>query len=74
MQAVQENNQCMESTIRKDSHLGHQQTEVQNAIPLSTEEFQTEQSNNTAWLTAISSIAEERQSTGTVYEKRMLES
>ncbi|NXX46547.1 CCD73 protein, partial [Tricholaema leucomelas] len=43
VQAVQENNQCMESTITKDSNLGHQQTEVQNAIPLSTEELQTEQ-------------------------------
>ncbi|NXP72140.1 CCD73 protein, partial [Ramphastos sulfuratus] len=43
VQVVQENNQCMESTIRKDANVGHEETEVQNAIPPSTEELQTEQ-------------------------------
>ncbi|KFV64329.1 Coiled-coil domain-containing protein 73, partial [Dryobates pubescens] len=62
IQAVQEENTCMESTIRKDSNFGHEETEVPNAIPLSTAELQIEQSSNTAWITEISSI-EERQST-----------
>ncbi|NXF90423.1 CCD73 protein, partial [Eubucco bourcierii] len=53
LQAVQEHNLCMESTIRKDTNIGHEGTEVQNTIPPSTEELQTEQSNNTAWITEI---------------------
>ncbi|XP_068003968.1 coiled-coil domain-containing protein 73 isoform X1 [Melanerpes formicivorus] len=62
VQAVQEESTCMETTIRKDSNSGHEETEVQNAIPLSIAELQIEQSNNTAWITEISGI-EERQST-----------
>ncbi|NXG52916.1 CCD73 protein, partial [Psilopogon haemacephalus] len=42
VQAVQENNRCMESTIRQDSNFGHEETEVQNAIPLSTEDLHIE--------------------------------
>ncbi|XP_054246721.1 coiled-coil domain-containing protein 73 [Indicator indicator] len=43
VQAVQEENKHMESTIRKGSNFRHEETEVQNAIPLNIAELQIEQ-------------------------------
>ncbi|KAM9014909.1 coiled-coil domain-containing protein 73 isoform 2-T5 [Ara ararauna] len=45
IQAIQNENECMQSVIRKDSDFGHEETEVKTTMDssLSTKEFQIEQ-------------------------------
>ncbi|KAM4666900.1 coiled-coil domain-containing protein 73 [Amazona ochrocephala] len=45
IQAIQKENECMQSVIRKDSDFGHEETEVKNTMDssLSTKELQIEQ-------------------------------
>ncbi|KFZ46919.1 Coiled-coil domain-containing protein 73, partial [Antrostomus carolinensis] len=59
IQAIQKENECIPSIIRKDSNFGHEEeTEVKNTIDYSSsiEELQTEQSNNTTWIIEISNV------------------
>ncbi|NWX13120.1 CCD73 protein, partial [Aegotheles bennettii] len=56
VQAIQKENECMQSITRKDGDFGHEEeTEVKTTVDysLSTEELQTEQSNNITWITEI---------------------
>ncbi|NXY70808.1 CCD73 protein, partial [Glareola pratincola] len=54
IQAVQKENECMQSIVRKDCNFGHEETEVKNATDysLTIEELQIEQ-NNTLTLTDL---------------------
>ncbi|NXK01701.1 CCD73 protein, partial [Herpetotheres cachinnans] len=47
IQAIQKENECMQSTIRRDGNFGHEETEVKNTMNyfLSIEELQIEQKN-----------------------------
>ncbi|NXD67640.1 CCD73 protein, partial [Eolophus roseicapillus] len=47
IQAIQKENECMQSVIRKDSNFGHEETEVKTTMDssLSTEELRIEQKN-----------------------------
>ncbi|KFO77045.1 Coiled-coil domain-containing protein 73, partial [Cuculus canorus] len=59
VQAIQTENECMQTIIRKDCHFGHdEETEVKTTMDnsLSTEELQTEQSNYIAWIIEISNL------------------
>ncbi|KFV41952.1 Coiled-coil domain-containing protein 73, partial [Tyto alba] len=56
IQAIQKENECMQSIIRKDGNFGHdEETEVKTTMDcsFSTEELQIEQSNNITWITEI---------------------
>ncbi|NXK76037.1 CCD73 protein, partial [Amazona guildingii] len=58
IQAIQKENECMQSVIRKDSDFGHEETEVKNTMDssLSTKELQIEQSNGITWIIEISNL------------------
>lgn len=74
MQTIQNENESMQSILRKDSILGHEdEIEVKNS--LSTEELQIEQSNKITRIVEISNIVDKRLTIYiTVCDKRMLES
>eukprot|EP00075_Anas_platyrhynchos_P008120 XP_021129854.2 coiled-coil domain-containing protein 73 [Anas platyrhynchos] len=73
MQTIQNENESMQSILRKDSILGHEdEIEVKNS--LSTEELQIEQSNKITRIVEISNIVDKRITIYiTVCDKRMLE-
>lgn len=53
MQAIQKENECMQSIIRQDGDFGHEDTEVKTKMgySLSAEELQLEEGNNVTWVT-----------------------
>ncbi|KFM13928.1 Coiled-coil domain-containing protein 73, partial [Aptenodytes forsteri] len=59
IQAIQKENECMQSITRKDCNFGHdEETEVKTTTDysLSIEELQIEQSNNITWIIEISNL------------------
>ncbi|KFZ67513.1 Coiled-coil domain-containing protein 73, partial [Podiceps cristatus] len=59
IEAIQGENECMQSIIRKDSNFEHEEeTEVKTTMDysLSIEELQMEQSNNITWIIELSNL------------------